>query len=147
MRLPSVLIAFALAAAAGTPALAATVLSDQGHVLVNHGEGYRLVTQPTEVAPGHLVIVNPGGAGRVAYPDGCTVDVRPGAVYSVAPRSPCAPSASATHVETGGTIKEPPAAPPPQEGNSYLPLIVGGTAIAVGVGVLVAAGGDKGASP
>jgi hypothetical protein len=150
MRLSTALIALGLVAVVGTPARAATVLSDHGHVLVNQGDGYRLVTQPTAVAPGHLVIVNPGGAGRVAYPDGCTVDIRPGAVYSVAQRSPCQATAGAGHVETGGTIKEPPPAPPP-EGQSSLsaPLILGGAAVAAGVGLLLSqgGGGDKSASP
>jgi hypothetical protein len=147
MRLSIVLIALAFAGGAGGSALAATVISDQGHVLLNRGDGYRLVTQPTEAAPGHLVIVNPGGAGRVMYPDGCTADVRPGAVYSIAQRSPCQAAASASHVETGGTITPPPPEAKP-EGSSLTPLLIGGAAIGVGVGVLISQGGkDKSASP
>jgi hypothetical protein len=147
MRFSSLLIALAFAGVAGGLARAATVISDQGHVLLNRGDGYRLVTQPTEASPGHLVIVNPGGAGRVMYPDGCIADVRPGAVYSVAQTSPCQAAASASHVETGGTIT-PPAPEVKPDGVSLTPLLIGGAAIGVGVGLLVSQGGkDKSASP
>src|SRR5262245_12611538 len=68
---------------------AATVNAIQGQLLVNEGQGYRLVPGTVEAGPGATVVVNPGGNGVIVYPDGCKVPVEPGSVYTIAPDSPC----------------------------------------------------------
>jgi hypothetical protein len=142
MRIAKVLLALGAVLVSAASAGAATVTSEQGQVLVNRGDGYKLVTDATEAAPGHLVIVNPGGIGRVVYPDGCTVALQPGVVFSIAPKSPCVRSGG--HVETGGSLKDEPK-PVETEERSLVPaLIAGGVAVGVGVFLLHR---DKGASP
>lgn len=69
---------------------AATVNNLGGQVLVNRGGGFRPVLGASEAGPGAQVVANPGGLGNVTYPDGCTVTVNPGEVYTIAPASPCA---------------------------------------------------------
>jgi hypothetical protein len=75
--------------AVGAAAHAATVRSVQGQVLVNSGQGYRLVDGSTQLDPGGTVVANPGALAEVVYPGGCTVTVQPGSVYLVSARPPC----------------------------------------------------------
>jgi hypothetical protein len=70
-------------------ALAATVNAISGQVLLNRGEGYRMIAGPTEASPGTTVVANPGGNGQIVYPDGCIEEVVPGTVVTVAADSPC----------------------------------------------------------
>jgi hypothetical protein len=70
-------------------ALAATVRAVQGQVLVNAGQGYRLVDGSTQLEPGATVVANPGAIAQVVYAGGCTVTVQPGSVYLVAAQPPC----------------------------------------------------------
>ena len=128
----------------GASADAATVTPEKGQVLLNPGTGYKLVTQPTEAAPGHLVIANPGASARVTFPDGCSVSVQPGSVFTVTAQSPCHRAGS--HVETGGSLKDPPMPQEAREERPLAPLIIGGAAIAVGA-VLLLRDKDKSASP
>ena len=127
---------------ASVPAQAATLTPEKGQVLFNNGDGYKLASHPTEVLPGHSIVANPGGAARVTFDDGCTVDVRPGSVFTVAAQSPC--QRAGQHVETGGSLKNPPVEKR-EERWSLVPIIVGGAAI--GVGALLLRDKDKGASP
>ena len=126
----------------GASADAATVTPEKGQVLLNQGSGYKLVTQPTEAAAGHLIIANPGASAQVVFPDGCSVSVQPGSVFTVAARSPCQ---GGSHVETGGSLKDPPMEEVREE-RPIAPLIIGGAAIAVGA-VLLLRDKDKAASP
>jgi hypothetical protein len=96
-------------------AYAATVYATLGQVLVNKGQGYKQVSGSTEAEPGTTVVVNPGSHAQVVYPDGCRVPVIPGAVYAVAPQSPCATEGTG---ETGGI------------GLSTTTLVVGGVVVA-----------------
>ena len=73
----------------GPWAYAATVNATQGQVLLNLGQGYKQVTGSSEAGPGAIVAANPGGSAQVVYPDGCSVTVTPGMVYTIAPQSPC----------------------------------------------------------
>jgi hypothetical protein len=73
-------------------ASAATVNTIQGQVLINRGQGYKLVAGSTEAEPGATVVANPGSSAQVVYPDGCTVTVEPGSIYTIAPESSCGPS-------------------------------------------------------
>ncbi len=70
-------------------------------MLVNRGTGYKAATQPMEVSAGDQVMVKPKGRGRVVYPDGCAVKVAPGAVFTVAAKSPC--ERRGGHIETAGS--------------------------------------------
>jgi hypothetical protein len=73
----------------GAAAQAATVRAVQGQVLVNAGQGYRLVDGSTELDPGGTVVANPGAVAEVVYPGGCKVTVQPGSVYLVVSQPPC----------------------------------------------------------
>jgi hypothetical protein len=108
-------------------ASAATVTPVEGQVLINQGEGYRLATGPTEAAPGSSVVANPGGSAQIVYPDGCTVNVEPGAVVAITQESPCATTS---------------ALPPPVDGTTIAigAAVVGAGAIAA---ILLSQGGDK----
>lgn len=75
---------------AATPSLAATVMPIQGGVSINHGQGYQPVNGQLQAQPGDMVMVAPEGSATVAYDDGCKVDVKPGAITTIAPLSPCA---------------------------------------------------------
>lgn len=71
-------------------ASAATVTSVQGQTLVNRGQGFQPIVGSVQAGPGAQVVVNPGGQGQVSYPDGCSITVAPGDVYTITPASPCA---------------------------------------------------------
>jgi hypothetical protein len=62
----------------------------QGALSINHGQGYEPVNGQVPAKAGDMIMVAPGGSATVAYDDGCKVDVKPGAVTTVAPLSPCA---------------------------------------------------------
>lgn len=87
---------------------AATVSGVQGRTLLNTGTGFRAVQAPTQAGPGARVVANQGGQGLVQYDDGCTVQVNPGQVYTIAPVSPCqsglAPPPAATTLGVGMAI-------------------------------------------
>ena len=93
----------------------------QGIVKVNRGGGYQTVPGSTEVAPGASVMADPGGSAKIIYADGCTVQVLPGAVVTVAAQPPC--------LVTGAT--EP--APGMGTGISDTTLAIGGVALVGGV--------------
>jgi hypothetical protein len=101
-----------------------------------------LASQPIEVVPGHSVVANPGGAARVTFPDGCTVDVRPGSVFTVAAQSPC--QRASHHVETGASLKDA-RVETSEERWSPVPIIAG--VATIGVGALLLRDKGKGASP
>jgi hypothetical protein len=71
-------------------ATAATVEPVQGQVTVNQGQGFERVDGRVDANVGDSIMVSPDGAATVAYPDGCQVNVQPGAVMTIAPLSPCA---------------------------------------------------------
>jgi len=123
-----------------TSAVAATITPERGEVLVNRGSGYKLVTQPTQVAAGDQVMVKPKGSGRVVFPDGCSVLVAPGAVLTIAATSPCVRAGS--HVETAASL--PPNKDPQQTGNDALPFL---TVAGVAAGMTLLPQKDKAASP
>jgi hypothetical protein len=82
-------VLFACAFLASSQAYAANVANIQGQTLLNTGKGFKQLVGATEAGPGSKVMANPGGQGQVTYPDGCTVTVNPGQVYTIAPVSPC----------------------------------------------------------
>jgi hypothetical protein len=70
-------------------AFATTVTAEQGQVLLNTGQGYRLVQGSTNVNAGDMIVVNPGGMARITYDDGCVTEVRPPAGTAISSQSPC----------------------------------------------------------
>ena len=103
-------------------ASAATVNALQGQVLVNSGQGYRLVDGSTQLGPGATVVANPGAVAQVVYGGGCSVTVQPGSVYLVAAQAPCQAGESSQ------------TAAPAAQGGSW---VSGSTALLIGGGLVV----------
>jgi hypothetical protein len=106
VRIASVSLALIAAVWFEAAAHAATVRAVQGQVLVNAGQGYRLVDGSTQLEPGGTVVANPGAIAEVVYTGGCTVTVQPGSVYLVASRPPCQrgePTDTGGLPDTGGS--------------------------------------------
>jgi len=117
-----------LSIALGGQALAATVNTTSGQVLLNHGEGYKLVAGSAQGDVGDTVVANPGGSAQIVYPDGCVVEVVPGAVTTIAAQSPC--------TSAGGM------------GPSVTTFAIGAVIVGGGVGAaLLLQNKDKSASP
>jgi len=112
-------------------AFAAMVNATVGQVLVNQGSGYQQVVGSTEARAGSTVVVNPGGSAQILYPDGCSVSVQPGSVYTIQSQSPCLAA-------DGGQASS---------GVSGTTLAVGAVVIGGGVAALVLLNKDKSASP
>jgi hypothetical protein len=89
MKCVAAVSAFCLGVWAGPCAFATTVTAEQGQVLLNTGQGYRLVQGSASVNPGDMIVVNPGGMARITYDDGCVTEVRPPAVTAISTQSPC----------------------------------------------------------
>ena len=68
---------------------AATLTGVQGSVMVNPGSGYYPTVGPTNLKPGDVVMLNPGGTAQLTYPDGCIVPLQAGTVITVGATSPC----------------------------------------------------------
>jgi hypothetical protein len=137
---------------------AASVLPEQGIVLVNHGNGYQNATGPTTVKPGDIVVVNPGGKAWINYGDGCTVPVVVGSIVTVAAQSPCITEGSMTALQA--TLPASQGGAPPNADNPESPsgdvvpdttgfgdLAIGVTVAGVAVGALLLTQPDKAASP
>jgi len=128
MRASKVLAAVISCACLTTASFAATVNSVGGQVLINKGGGYQQVAGSTQANPGDSILVNPGGSAQIVYPDGCVVEVLPGAVATVAAQSPCA---------TGGFSP------------GATTFVIGAVVVGGGIGaaVLLSQQSDKSASP
>jgi hypothetical protein len=117
-----------------TSAIAAALGAVQGTVMVNRGGGYQPVYGPTELSPGDVVVVNPGGSAQISYSDGCNVPVEVGGVVTVGAQSPCATQATGL----GGPGLGSP---------GIFALGVGVAAGTVGIFLATANDKDKSASP
>ena len=128
MKIVAALAACSLAISLPVLAHAATVNSAGGQVLINRGDGYKQVVGSTEGNPGDTVVANPGSGGTIVYADGCTVNIEPGTVVTIAASPPCASG-------TGGV-----------SGTTFAigAAVVGG---GVAAALLLGKGGDKSASP
>ena len=62
---------------------------------INQGQGFAPVNGRVDANVGDSVMVGPGGSASLVYSDGCTVDVQPGSVTTIAPLSPCASGSNA----------------------------------------------------
>ena len=82
--------ALALLSAVSAARADATLTPVEGGVLVSKGQGFSRVTQVTALKTGDRAMVAQGSRGKITFPDGCAVDLRPGSVQIVGPVSPCA---------------------------------------------------------
>jgi hypothetical protein len=88
-------MAIGCAVLTASPSWAAVVQPGLGNLTINQGQGFKPVTSGATANVGDSVMVGPGGSATIVYEDGCKVDVRPGAVLTVAPISPCASGSNA----------------------------------------------------
>jgi hypothetical protein len=79
-----------LTVAMSVSANAATLVDLSGKVLVNAGNGFKVAKEAQSISVGSRVTASAGAQGVVQYDDGCRVDVKPGSVYTIAAKSPCA---------------------------------------------------------
>jgi hypothetical protein len=87
-------------------ALAASVEVVQGQVSLNRGAGYARVSGLTKAKAGDMVMASPNGRARVAYGNGCILEVEPGTVVTVPPEASCTPAlgSHSTHYIIGGLV-------------------------------------------
>ncbi len=131
-----VIAALCCAMLLSSSAWAASVEPGQGNLSINQGQGFQPVNSRIDTNVGDSVMVAPGGDATVVYDDGCTVNVQPGEVTTIAPLSPCASSSYAA--DMGMPVKAPPMAPPPPPGYSLDPAAIGlGVGVAAVVGVVI----------
>ena len=71
------------------PAVAATVESVNGKVLINRGDGFQPVTNGARANVGDRLMAGPGGSAKLLYSDRCRVSIVPGRVVSVGKQPPC----------------------------------------------------------
>ena len=76
------------------PAQAAEIVPVKGEILANSGTGYHPIGERTTLSEGDAVIAAPESQGSLVYADGCTVDVVPGMIAWVGPKSPCSEGAA-----------------------------------------------------
>jgi hypothetical protein len=126
-------IVLGCAVLAATPSWAAVVEPGYGDLTINQGQGFRPVAAAVNANVGDSVMVDPGGSATIVYEDGCKVNVRPGAVTTIAPLSPCASGSNAADmgVPRAGV---PPAGPAYQQDDTW-GWIIGGTLFAIGIGI------------
>jgi hypothetical protein len=99
---------------------AANVQAVQGDLSINQGDGFVPINGRIDANVGDSLMVGPNGSATVSYPDGCQVNVQPGAVTTIAPISPCASGSMAQDFGFGTNL---------------MPFVVGATlGVAVGVG-------------
>ena len=91
--------AFCLAMLLSTSGWAATLEPGQGTLSINQGQGFQQVNGRIDANVGDSVMVAPGGSATVVYGDGCTVNVQPDSVTTIAPISPCA---AGSYAQDGG---------------------------------------------
>lgn len=86
----SALGAFSCALLLSSSTWAASLVPGQGDIVINQGQGFQPVNSRVDANVGDSVMVAPEGSASIVYGDGCTVNVQPGAVTTIAPISPCA---------------------------------------------------------
>lgn len=121
MRQSSLLI-FAVSVVVSSSAwgAAATFQPVQSPVSISRGEGYQQVSAATKVSIGDQIMAGPGGRGKIVYPNGCVVDVNPGAVVTV--------TGKCYQPMTAGLE-----APPPERPFPWVPVILGGVVLGAGI--------------
>jgi hypothetical protein len=94
--------AFCCAMLLSSSTWAATIEPGQGSLSINQGQGFQPVNNQIDANVGDSVMVGPNGTATVVYDDGCTVNVQPGAVTTIAPISPCASGSYAQYNDNNG---------------------------------------------
>jgi hypothetical protein len=152
MRVAAALTAVILGISFAGQAFAATVRATGGQVLINRGEGYKMVAGTVQGGPGDTIVANPGGSAQIVYPDGCVIEVLPGSVAVINAQSPC--SSANNTVTTGSTTTTAATEPAgPSDGGgggsgiSGTALALGAVAVGGGVGAAMFLGKDKSSSP
>lgn len=127
-------------------AMAATLSSEKGALMVNSGDGYKAISTSTEVQPGAQIMVAADGTAIIRYSKNCSVRIGSGRVWTVAARTPCSQTANLIDLTKASFVGANSPPPPPLPGGL---LAVGlGVAGAVGLGIYVATkDDDKPASP
>lgn len=115
---------------------AATLTVVSNKVFVSKGGGYAQVHGQTELGPTDCVLVNPGGSAQISYEDGSVTKIDPG-------MSLCLGDAAAGG--NGGGAAAAAAAAPGGIGASA--LVVGGLAVAGGVGLITAVSSNNDSAP
>ena len=92
---------------------------------------FKPVTGGTTANVGDSVMVGPGGSATVVYEDGCKINVKPGAVTTIAPLSPCASGSNAQNYNN---------CPIGSDGRPHCEddtwgWIIGGTLFGIGIGI------------
>ena len=124
-------VAIGCAVLVASPSWAAVVQPGLGNLTINQGQGFKPVTTAVNANVGDSVMVGPGGSATVVYEDGCKVDVRPGAVTTIAPLSPCA----------SGSYAQNPNCPPGSPGYpdcgqpDWVGVAIAGVLAGVGFGI------------
>jgi hypothetical protein len=97
-------VAVGCAVLVATPSWAAVLEPGTGDLTINQGQGFKPVASRIDANVGDSVMVGPGGTATLVYEDGCKVNVRPGAVTTIAPLSPCASGSNAQNYDWGWII-------------------------------------------
>jgi hypothetical protein len=111
---------------------AATIEPGQGDLTINQGQGFKRVNGRANANVGDSVMVGPTGSATIVYDDGCKVAVRPGAVVTIAPLSPCASGSNAADMGL------PPAATPGPSlspDNGWWGAALGAALFGTGIGI------------
>jgi hypothetical protein len=127
-------LAMAVALTIGGSVQAATVSAVQGQVLVNSGQGYRLVDGSTTLGVGGTVVANPGAIAYVLYPGGCRVTVEPGSVYQIASQPPCQGTGETKVGGLNDKGADKSSAPPSTTSSGANPWLIGAAGLAIGGG-------------
>ena len=107
----------------GGPTWAASISDIKGEVLVNQGDGLKVVTQPMILNTGDTVIANPGGSAKVICDSGAQIVVEPGKIVTVADCDLAAAGGAGAFGEAG--------------------YLLGGVAIAGGVALAIGLSSDS----
>lgn len=123
----------------------AQLLSVSGKVLVDQGNGYQPAESFVDLAAGSRVFVGAEGQAKLAYVNGCVVELSAGAVVTVSKTAPCASGAVAAN---GDSIIAPMAdvVYSPEPTVSYLPLLLLGAVVAGGVTYAIVESGSNSGS-
>ena len=136
----SLLSSAALSMMAVLGAAAATV-TPHGSVLINRGNGFERVSNPSDCGPGDMIMINEGHA-KITYADGRGGDLQSGQVYTCGNEGQILPDSSTT----AGPGQGGPGGG--SGGLSTTALVIGGVVIAAGVvGIIASKSGKDGKSP
>ena len=142
LKISQILFGTALATAAGISSAADAVLTSvSGAALVNQGDAYVTAEAKTELSAGDRLMVMEGGNAVVTYADGCTYTLSDSEVLTIGKQSTCAGEQAAVE-DTGPNFAEAVGG-----GGIGGPLVIGGTALGVGVGAFSVDSNGKSPSP